>query len=74
MTHPEASNVKLVSTARLPAKVLLELCNAAVTIPALSVHNMREEDQDANGQETTAPTPVSYTHLLPPWHSSTAAA
>jgi hypothetical protein len=56
MTHPEASNVKLVSTARLPAKVLLGLCNAAVTIPALSVHNMREEDQDANGQKTTAPT------------------
>ena len=56
MTLPEASNVKLVSTARLPAKVLLRLCNAAVTISALSVHNMREVDQDANGQETTAPT------------------
>jgi tetratricopeptide (TPR) repeat protein len=38
MTHPEASNVKIVSTARLPAKVLLGLCKAAVTIPALSVH------------------------------------
>jgi len=56
MTHPEASNVKLVSTARLPAKVLLELCNAAVTIPTSSMHNVREEDQDVNGQEATAPT------------------
>jgi hypothetical protein len=56
MTNPEAANIKFVSTARLPGKVLLGLCNAAVTIPASAVHNMREEDQDANGQATTAPT------------------
>ena len=57
MTHPEAANVKLVSTARLPGKALLELCNAAVTIPTSAVHNEREENQDANGQDkTTAPT------------------
>ena len=56
MTHSETANVKLVSTARLPATVLLGLCNAAVTIPTTSVHNMREEDQEANGQDTTAPT------------------
>jgi hypothetical protein len=31
--------------------VLLELCNAAVTIPSSAVHNVREEDQDANGQD-----------------------
>ena len=53
MTSPEAANVKLVLTARLPGKVLLELCHAAVTIPASAVHNEREEDQDANGEDTT---------------------
>ena len=57
MTHPEVANVKFVSTVRLPGKVLLGLCNAAVTIPSSAVHNMHEENQDANGQdETTTPT------------------
>ena len=57
MTHPDAANAKLVSTARLPGKVLLELCNAAVTIPTSVLHNEREENQDANGQDkTTTPT------------------
>ena len=57
MTHPEAASIKLVSTARLPGKVLLELCNAAVTIPASAVQNVREENQDANGQnKATTPT------------------
>ena len=56
MTDPEAADIKFASTARLPGKVLLKLCNAAVTIPASAVHNMREEDQDANRQATTAPT------------------
>jgi hypothetical protein len=53
MTHPESANVKLVSTVRLPGKVLLELCNAAVTISSSAVQNKREEDQDANDQATT---------------------
>jgi len=53
MTHPESANVKLVLTARLPGKVLLELCHAAVTIPSSAVQNRREEDQDANGEDTT---------------------
>jgi hypothetical protein len=53
MTHPESANAKLVSTARLPGKVLLELCNAAVTISSSAMQNKREEDQDANGQDTT---------------------
>ena len=54
MTNPEAANVKFVSTARLPGKVLSGLCNAAVTIPTSAVHNVREENQDANGQDKTA--------------------
>ena len=54
MTHPEAANVTFVSTARLPSKVLLRLCNAAVTIPTSAVHNVREENEDANGPDTTA--------------------
>ena len=57
MTHPEAASVMLVATARLPGKVLLELCSAAVTIHTSAVHNVREENQDANGQDkTTTPT------------------
>jgi len=57
MTHPEAASVMLVATARLPGKVLLKLCNAAVTIHTSTVHNVREENQDANGQDkTTTPT------------------
>src|SRR5487761_1279741 len=54
MTNPEAANVTFVSTARLPVKVLLRLCNAAVTIPTSAVHNVHEENQDANGQNKTA--------------------
>jgi len=53
MTHPESADVKLVSTARLPGKVLLGLCSAAVTISSSAVQNKREEDQDANDQDTT---------------------
>ena len=58
MTHPKAANVMFVSTARLPGKVLLELCNAAVTIPASAVHNVREENQDANGKDNTTTPPL----------------
>jgi hypothetical protein len=53
MTHPESANLKLVLTACLPGKVLQELCNASVTISSSAVQNKREEDQDANAQDTT---------------------
>src|ERR1035437_264310 len=57
MTRPDAANLRLVSMACLPVKVLLGLRNAAVTNCSSFVHNEHQEDQDAAGQDkATAPT------------------
>jgi len=47
MTYPEAAYVNIVSTARLPLGVLLELRRMAVTHQSSSVHNVHEGDYDA---------------------------
>ena len=57
MTRPEAANVKIVSTARLPVSVLLELRRVTVTGPSSCVHNGHEEEHDAAAQDKT-PTPT----------------
>ena len=61
MTRPEAANAKLVSTARLPVKVLLGLCHAAVTSSSSFVHNEHQEDQDATAQDKTTTTTLRRT-------------
>ena len=47
MTYPEAAYVNTVSTARLPLCVLLELRRMASTYLSSNVHNVHEEDHDA---------------------------
>ena len=48
MTRPEAADAKMVSAARLPVRVLLELRRVSVTCLSSScVHNAAEEDHDA---------------------------
>jgi hypothetical protein len=46
-THPEAACAKVVSAARLPVRVLLELCRVTVTGLSSCVHNVHEENHDA---------------------------
>ena len=50
MTRPEAAYAKIVSTARLPVRVLLELRRVAVTCLSSRVHNVPEEDHDAQSK------------------------
>jgi len=47
MTDPEAAHVNVVSRARLPLGVLLELRRIAITRLSSNVHNVHEEDHDA---------------------------
>ena len=48
MTRPEAANAKMVSVARLPLRVLIELRRVCVTCLSSCVHNVpEEEDHDA---------------------------
>jgi len=47
MTRPKAAYAKIVSAARLPVRVLLELRRVTVTCLSSSVHNVLEEDHDA---------------------------
>ena len=58
MTRPEAAYAKIVSTARLPVRVLLELRRVAVTCLSSSVHNVPEEDHDAAAPSKTPTTDV----------------
>ena len=58
MTRPEAAYAKIVSTARLPVRVLLELRRVAVTCISSSVHNVPEEDHDAAAPSKTPTTSV----------------
>jgi hypothetical protein len=47
MTRPEAAHAKIVSVARLPVRVLLELSRVTVTCLSARAHNVHEEDHDA---------------------------
>src|SRR6266446_4686076 len=58
MTRPESAYAKIVSTARLPVRLLLELRRAAVTCLSLRVHNVPEEDHDAAVPSKTPTTDV----------------
>ena len=57
MTYPDAAYVDIVSTARLPLGVLVELRRMAVTYLSSSVHNVHEEDHDAAAPSKTPTTP-----------------
>jgi hypothetical protein len=59
MTRPEAADAKMVSAARLPVRVLLELRRVSVTCLSSScVHNVAEEDHDAAVSSKTPATTV----------------
>src|SRR5205807_4362284 len=58
MTRPEAAYAKIVSVARLPVRVLLELRRFTVTCLSSSVHNVPEEDHDAAVPSKTPTTDV----------------
>src|ERR1039458_5027391 len=45
-TRPEAAHAKIVSVARLPVRVLLELRRVTVTCLSSSAHNVHEEDHE----------------------------
>jgi hypothetical protein len=47
MTRPEAAHAKIVSAARLPVRVLLELRRVIATCRSSSAHNVHEEDHNA---------------------------
>jgi hypothetical protein len=47
MTRPEAAYAKIVSVARLPIRVLLELRHVTMTCLSSGAHNVHEEDHDA---------------------------
>src|ERR1035438_9615594 len=47
MTRPEAAHVRVVSSARLPVRVLFELSRVTVTCLSARAHNVHEEDHDA---------------------------
>ena len=47
MTRPEAAYAKVVSAARLPVRVLLELRRVTVTCLSSRAHNVHEEGHDA---------------------------
>jgi len=53
MTRPEAAYAKIVSVARLPAGVLLELRRVTATCLSSSAHNVHEEDHDAAAPSKT---------------------
>src|SRR5271166_5095015 len=58
MTRPEAAQAAIVSTARLPLRVLLELRRVSVTCFSSLVHNGPEEDHDAAASNQTPTTTV----------------
>src|SRR5271167_2300231 len=58
MTRPEAANAKMVSVARLPLRVLIELRRVSVTCLSSCVHNVPEEDHDAAAPKKTPTTTV----------------
>jgi hypothetical protein len=53
MTCPEAAHAKIVSVARLPARVLLELHRVTATCLSSRAHNVHEEDHDAADPRNT---------------------
>ena len=56
MTRPEAAHAKVVSTARLPVRVLLELRRLTVTCLFSPVQNVDEGDHDATATGRTPKT------------------
>ena len=56
MTRPEAAHAKVVSTARLPVRVLLELRRLTVTCLFSPVQNVKEGDHDATATSRTPKT------------------
>ena len=56
MTRPEAAQAKVVSTARLPVRVLLELRRLTVTCLFSPVQNVDEGDHDATATSRTPKT------------------
>ena len=56
MTRPEAAHAKVVSTARLPVRVLLELRRLTVTCLFSSAQNVDEGDHDATATGRTPKT------------------
>ena len=58
MMRPEAAYGKMVSAARLPVRVLLELSRVTVTCFSSHVHNVPEEDHDAAAPSKTPTTNV----------------
>ena len=77
MTRPEAAHAKIVSIARLPVRVLLELRRVVATCRFSSAHNVHEEDHDAAGPSKTPTTTVRRTagrsHRTTPTGRATAA-
>jgi hypothetical protein len=61
MTRPEAANAKIVSAARLPVRVLLELRSVTVTCLTSHMHNVHEEDHDATAPSKTPNTTLRRT-------------
>jgi hypothetical protein len=58
MTRPEAAYANMVSAARLPVRVLLELRRVFVTCLSSHVHNVPEEDHDAAAPSKTPTTTI----------------
>jgi hypothetical protein len=56
MTRPEAAHANVVSTARLPVRVLLELRRLTVTCLFSPVQNVEEGDYDATATSRTPKT------------------
>ena len=65
MTRPEAAYAKIVSAARLPVRVLLELRRVTVTCLSSRVHNVPEEDHDAAAPSKTPTTTVRRSSDVP---------
>src|ERR1039458_9952846 len=58
MTRPEAAHAKIVSAARLPVRVLLELRRVTVTCLSARAHNVHEEAHDAATPSHQPTTPL----------------
>jgi hypothetical protein len=58
MTRPEAAHAKIVSSAHLPVRVLLELRRIIATCRSSSTHNVHEEDHNAADPSKTPTTTV----------------
>ena len=71
MTHPGAAYAKIVSTARLPVRVLHELRRLTVTCLVSPMHNVNEENHDAKAPSKTPKTALRRTSCPSPRETST---